>query len=101
MSVGRNNMAGPVLRGGETTMAIVDAIVEDNPEKDVKIADHGAYIRVEAEGGVILRRQTVETMLGRPFRMQEIEVYLTGFSGKIETTQESVRWYFNHLEPVA
>lgn len=93
-------MAGPLLRGGETTSAIVDAIVEDNPEKDVRVVDHGAYIRVEAEGGITLRRVTVEQMLGRPFLMQEIEVYLTGFSGKIETTQDYVRWYFKQLQAV-
>ncbi len=100
MSKAGRNMAGPLLRGGETTAAIIDAIVEDNPDREVHVDDHGAYVRVEAEGGMIVRRETIERMLGRPFRMQEIEVYLTGFSGKIETTQHHVRWYFNQLQAV-
>lgn len=95
------NMAGPILRGGEVALAVIDALVEDNPEKNVQVQDHGSYVRVEAEGGMILRRETVEAMLGRPFRMQELEIWLTGFSGKIETTADYVKWYFKINDTLA
>ncbi|MSO73845.1 MAG: monooxygenase [Alphaproteobacteria bacterium] len=87
------NMAGPLLRGGEIAMAACEAIQEDNPEKQVLIEDHRTYVRVEAEGGLIIRRKTMEEILGRPFRMQELEVNLTGFSGQIETDENYMRWY--------
>jgi toluene monooxygenase system protein D len=89
-----NNMAGPVFRGGDMAMAALDAIREDNPEKEIKIVDHGAYLRVEAEGGLIVRRKTMEQILGRPFNMQELEISITGFSGKIDAQEEFMLWYF-------
>jgi toluene monooxygenase system protein D len=86
--------AGPLLRSGEVTDALIDALKEDNADKELTIADHGGYIRVEGPGGLVLNRSTAEHMLGRPFSMQELEIYMTGFSGKIYTTTESVRWFF-------
>jgi toluene monooxygenase system protein D len=87
-------LAGPLLRSGEVTDALIDALREDNAGKELVIADHGGYIRVEGAGGLVLNRATAEYMLGRPFVMQELELYMTGFSGKIYTTTESVRWFF-------
>jgi len=86
--------AGPVLRNSEMTLAIVEAMEEDNPGKTMMIADHHGYMRVEAEDGLILRRETVEAVLGRKFRMQEIELIMSAFSGQIEMTTEYARWYF-------
>ena len=87
-------MAGPVLRGGDLTQAAIDALREDNPDKDVVVVDHGAYVRIEAEGGLKLRRQTMEECLGRPFKVQEIEVVMIGFSGQIEIGEDSLSWHF-------
>ena len=86
--------AGPLLRGGEISVVAVDAIVEDNPDKAIHVDDHRTYVRVEAEGGLVIRRATMERLLGRPFTMQELEVNLTGYSGQIDTHDEYMRWYF-------
>jgi toluene monooxygenase system protein D len=88
------NMAGPVFRGGDMAMVALEAIREDNPGKEIKIVDHGAYLRVEADGGLIVRRKTMEEILGRPFSMQELEICISGFSGKIDAQDEYMRWYF-------
>lgn len=88
------NLAGPLLRGGEISVVAVDAIIEDNPDKEVLVDDHRTYVRVEAEGGLTIRRATMERMLGRNFPMQELEVWLTGYSGQIETHDEYMRWFF-------
>jgi toluene monooxygenase system protein D len=89
--------AGPLLRSGEVADALIEALREDNADKELTIADHGGYIRVEGPGGLVLNRSTAEHMLGRPFSMQELEIYMTGFSGKIYTTTESVRWFFKQI----
>jgi len=89
-----NNMAGPLLRGGEIAAAALEAIEIDNPEKRLRVEDHGTYMRVEAEGGLIIRRATMEEILGRRFAMQELEVNITGFSGQIETDENQMRWFF-------
>ncbi|MGV7350051.1 MmoB/DmpM family protein [Mycobacterium kansasii] len=98
-SSGKRRAAGPLLRIGDATEAIIDAIEEDNPDVEVSIIDHAGYIRVEAEGGLILRRETVEEILGRNFKMQEIELLLAGYSGLIDMTQDHVRWYFKSAGP--
>jgi toluene monooxygenase system protein D len=90
----KKRLAGPVLRGSEVSVAVVEAIRADNQDKDILVHDHGAYLRVEAEDGLIVKRDSVEAALGRSFSMQEIELHLAGFSGKIEVTEDHARWFF-------
>jgi toluene monooxygenase system protein D len=89
----RNNSVGPVLRAGEIADAVIQAMQEDNPGKEFVIQDHIAYVRIETEGECVVRRETIERTLGRPFQMPELEINLTSFSGRIETTNDSMRFY--------
>lgn len=90
-----HNMVGPILRAGELADAVIDALEEDNPDSEFTVDDRVAYIRIATENECILRRATMEEMLGRPFQMQELEVALGSFSGQIEADQEYMRFYFN------
>ena len=92
MSAGKNNV-GPVLRAGEVADAAIEAVYEDNPDKEINVEDHHAYIRVEMDRECIIKQQTMENYLGRPFRMQELEAVLGSFAGQIETTEDHVRFY--------
>jgi toluene monooxygenase system protein D len=87
------NKVGPVLRSGEIATAAVEAVQIDNPGKDISIKDHIAYVRVEIEQECVIRQATMAEMLGRPFRMQEIETDLSSFAGQIEATEDYVRFY--------
>lgn len=89
-------MAGPLLRAGEVTDALIEALQEDNPGKELMVRDASGYVRVEGPGGLTLHRKTIEDVLGRPFTMQEIEIHMTGFSGKIEMTADTIRWFFRN-----
>jgi toluene monooxygenase system protein D len=91
----RNNRVGPVLRAGPLTAAVIEAAEEDNPGKIIRVDDKLAYVRIDCEGELILRRETLERALGRPFRMSELEVELGSFAGRIETAEDHVRFYFN------
>ena len=88
-----SNKVGPVLRTGEIATAAVEAVYEDNPGKNITVKDHVAYVRVEIEQECIIRRETMEQMLGRPFRMQEIETDLSSFAGQIELNDDFARFY--------
>lgn len=90
----RNNRVGPVLRSSEITEGVIEAAQEDNPEKEIRVDDKIAYVRIDAEGELILRRDTLERTIGRPFRMSELEVNLGSFAGRIETTDDYVRFYY-------
>ena len=90
----RNNRVGPILRASPLTSAVIEAAEEDNPGKVIRVDDKVAYVRIDCEGELILRRTTLEEMLGRPFRMSELEVELGSFAGRIETAEDHVRFYF-------
>jgi toluene monooxygenase system protein D len=89
-----NNRVGPILRSGEIAQAAVEAAEEDNPGKAIRVDDKVAYVRIDTEGELILNRSTMERMLGRPFRMAELEIDLSSFAGRIEVAPEFVRFYF-------
>jgi toluene monooxygenase system protein D len=87
------NMAGPVIRAGDIAQAVAEAAEIDNPGKDIFVEDHGAYLRIEADGGLIIREETVAEFLGRPFLIRDLEVNLSGFSGFIDTQDDYARFY--------
>jgi len=91
---GHNNMVGPVLRQGDVAHAVAEAAAIDNPDKRIGVEDRVAYIRVQTEGEMIIRRSTIEEMLGRPFAMRDLEINLSSFAGRIETGPEQIRFYF-------
>lgn len=90
----RNNRVGPVLRASSITAAVIEAAQEDNPGKTIRVDDKLAYVRIDTDGELILRRSTLEDMLGRPFKMSELEVNLGSFAGRIETSDDHVRFYY-------
>lgn len=89
----QNNNVGPVMRQGELAQAVVEAAEIDNPEKIIKVEDKLAYLRIQTSDEMILKRQTIEEMLGRPFSMNELEVDLASFAGRIDTHVEYIRFY--------
>lgn len=89
-----NNLVGPVMRAGELADAIIEAARIDNPGKEVFVEDKRAYIRIHTEHEMVLRQSTIEEELGRPFKMNDLEVDLSSFAGQIEGKDDSVRFYF-------
>ena len=87
------NMTGPVMQAGELADAVVEAAEIDNPDKEIIVDDHIAYLRIQADGELILKRDTVAKCLGRSFEMRELEVSLSGFSGQIDYGTDQVRFY--------
>ena len=84
---------GPIIQAGEIAEAIIEAAGIDNEGSKVNIVDRGSYIRIQLESECILRRETIENSLGRPFRMADLELVMPGFEGRIDTSTEQVRFY--------
>ncbi len=91
----KNNRVGPVMRSGEIANAVVEAAEMDNPDKEITVEDKNAYIRISVDSELILTRESIEECLGRPFRMQELEIDLSSFAGQIESGTDYFRFYFN------
>lgn len=89
-----NNRVGPVLTGGPVAKAVAEAVEIDNPDKEILIEDRGAYVRIECDGEMIIRQESISDVLGRDFEIQELEIYLGSFSGCIESHDDYVRFYF-------
>ena len=88
-----NNLVGPVMRAGDLALAVIEAAKVDNPGKEIVVDDKRAYIRIHAEQEMILRQATIAEELGRPFRMNELEIDLSSFAGQIESRDDAVRFY--------
>jgi toluene monooxygenase system protein D len=89
-----NNLVGPVMRAGDLATAIIEAARIDNPGKEVFVDDKRAYIRIHTDQEMVLHRATIEDELGRPFKMNDLEVDLSSFAGQIESGDNSIRFYF-------
>ncbi|MCB0998231.1 MAG: MmoB/DmpM family protein [Ilumatobacteraceae bacterium] len=95
----QNNRVGPVMRHGELALAVAEAAQIDNPGKTIAIDDKIAYLRIATDDELVLTRATIEELLGRPFSMNDLEIELASFAGRIDTGSDSVRFYYaTHLK---
>lgn len=94
ISAKSRNLVGPVVQAGEFADAVVEAIREDNPGKEVTASSRASYVRIEVEGECILRRDTLQAKLGRPFQLTELEQNMPSFAGQILAGVEEMRFYF-------
>ncbi|HTW73676.1 MAG TPA: MmoB/DmpM family protein [Steroidobacteraceae bacterium] len=92
---------GPVLRAGDIADAVVEAIREDNADKPIIIESRASYVRVKVGGECVIRRETVERHLGRPFELRELEIHMPSFAGYIRTGTDSVRFVLGQSETSA
>ena len=93
-AAGGPNLVGPIVQAGEIAEAVIEAVKEDNPGRTVVVQERASYVRIGVDGECTIRRKTMEQKLGRPFRMQELEVGMSSFAGQIETTTDHMRFYF-------
>jgi phenol hydroxylase P2 protein len=76
----------------EETRCIVEAITDDNPNAVVN--DQPAMVKVDVPGRLVIKRATVEEKMGRPFDLQELQLYLITISGHLDETDDefTLRW---------
>jgi len=81
------------LQANEDTRPIVDAIVIDNP--DCTVNRQPAMIKIDAEGKLTVRRETIEEQLGRAFDLQELQVNLITLSGNVDEDEDTLTLCWN------
>jgi len=88
------NIVGPVLTKDEFSYGVVEAIAADNPNKFIGVIDRGSYIRVVGDRELILKKATLEDIIGREVRFPgEVEIRMSAFAGKIIVRGEYIKWY--------
>lgn len=76
----------------EESRCIIEAILADNPTAVVN--ELPAMIKVDVPNHMVIRRETVEEKMGRPFDLQELQVHLITISGHLDETDDefSLSW---------
>jgi toluene monooxygenase system protein D len=92
--VGRHedDFVGPIVTRGEMSDAVVEAVEIDNPDRERRIEETLAYVRVEVRGRCVIRFATMEQVLGRKFAIGDLERNMPGFAGFIRTDYDEVRF---------
>lgn len=77
-----------ILQDNDVSRYIVEAIEEDNPE--ITIDYQPALIRMEAEGRMVVNRETVEEKMGRDWDVQELHLNLITLGGNVDEDDEKL-----------
>jgi len=81
------------LQDNDESRFIVEAIEEDNP--DVTVIHMPAMIRIENEGRLTVRRETVEEKMGRDWDVQELHINLITLGGNVEEDDDELSLHWN------
>lgn len=80
------------FQDNEESRPVVEAILADNPEAT---AVHSpGLVKIDAPGRLVVRRATIEELVGRPFDLQQIQVNLVTLSGHVDEDDDelSLSW---------
>ncbi|NVK43566.1 MAG: MmoB/DmpM family protein [Oceanospirillaceae bacterium] len=81
------------LQDNDLSRYIVEAIEEDNPS--VTVNYQPAMIRIENEGRLVVRRETVEEKLGRDWDVQELHLNLITLGGNVDEDDDELSLSWN------
>jgi len=81
------------LQTNEESRYIVEALLEDNP--NAVVDEQPAMVKINVPGSLVLRRETVEEKIGRPFDLQEMQVNLITLSGHVDEDEDEFRLSWN------
>lgn len=93
-----HNLVGPVIRAGNLAEAIIDAVEEDNPGKDVLVLDRDDYVRIHTLGSCRLTRASLEKALGQKYPLESLEIEMPSFKGRLKTRNDEFTWFYEHPE---
>ena len=85
---------GPVMRCGDIANAVIDAVADDNPGRDVYVTDRGDYVHIHTLMDCRLTRASLERNLGRNYDLAMLEIEMPSFAGRMQTSDREYRWYF-------
>jgi len=85
---------GPIMRSGEIAEAVIDAVADDNPNCDVYVTDRGDYLHIHTLHDCRLTKASMERNLGRIYDLAMLEIEMSSFAGRMQTSDREYRWYF-------
>lgn len=89
-----HDLVGPVVRAGALADAVIDAIAEDNPGRDVLVVDRDDYVRILTARECRLTQASLEKHLGRPCPLAALEIEMPSFQGRLRTRTDEYVWFY-------
>lgn len=89
----KDNMVMLILQAVEESKAIVKAIEHDNPEAVIEYEP--AMIKISCPGKLVVNAESVETMMGRAWDPQEIQLVLVTLAGNVDEDYDHFTLYWN------
>jgi phenol hydroxylase P2 protein len=71
----------------EDTRPIIESILADNPHAVVD--EQPAMVKINAEGKLVIRRESIEERIGRSFDLQELQINLITISGHLDEDDDT------------
>ena len=80
------------FQDNEESRPVIEAILADNAHA---VAVHSpGLVKIDAPGRLVIRRATIEELVGRPFDLQQVQVNLVTLSGHVDEDDDelSLSW---------
>jgi phenol hydroxylase P2 protein len=66
----------------DDTRPIIESILADNPL--AVLEEQPAMVKINAEGKLVIKRESIEERIGRHFDLQELQINLITISGHLD-----------------
>ena len=73
----------------EDTRPIIAAVMADNPHAVAN--ESPAMVKIDAEGELVIKRDSIEELIGRDFDLQELQVNLITISGHLDEDDDQFK----------
>lgn len=80
------------LQTNEETRPIIEAILQDNPHAVVD--EQPAMVKINAEGKLVVRRETIEEITGNDYDLQALQVNMITMSGNLDQTDDEITLFW-------
>ncbi|HMU18127.1 MmoB/DmpM family protein [Thauera aminoaromatica] len=80
------------LQTNEETRPIIEAILQDNP--GAVVDEQPAMVKINADGRLVVRRETIEELIGRDYDLQELQVNMITMSGNLDQTDDEITLFW-------
>lgn len=91
---GRSRTVGVDLQAsGDDVRNLVAAIEKDNP--DITVRYLPGLIKIQKTGPLVIRRESVEELLGRPWETHEFQLAIVSYYGRVEEWDDDeivIKW---------
>jgi len=82
------------FQSNEDSRPLVDEIVADNPEAQVVYSP--GLVKIDAPGRLVIKRETIEEQIGRPYDLQQLHINLVTLSGNIDEDDDQFTLSWKH-----